>query len=322
MRTIQLTTRLPNAEADALAATFVDRSHYDVLVSGESATVLKPNGDILLVYLKDVIPRAQCAVAYSVFKTVDVVGGGNNRGLAAGNIDPTNPNMRDYLIDRGAEINGTRSRPVKADGTLSATSYATDVNSGIVGYFDRYPRIPYCRLTAFNLDHYQEFEAARPYAVTVSKLFEEYCPARYALQEDIVAHTAKDFVIHDTVFTTITVNRNWQTAVHKDVGDFKDGFGVMSVLEGGKYHGCELVFPQYRCAVDMRTGGLCLADVHEWHGNTPLERQRGHALRISLVFYYREKMFECGSAEQERARALRWQEDFQTRKLNEDASLY
>jgi hypothetical protein len=41
----------------------------------------------------------------------------------------------------------------------------------------------------------------------------------------------------------------------------------MAVLEGGRYFGCELTFPKYRTAVDMCTGGLCLADVHEWHGN-------------------------------------------------------
>ncbi len=33
---------------------------------------------------------------------------------------------------------------------ISGTTYATVVNSGIAGFFDRYPRIPYGRMCAYN----------------------------------------------------------------------------------------------------------------------------------------------------------------------------
>jgi hypothetical protein len=116
----------------------------------------------------------------------------------------------------------------------------------------------------------------------------------------MVEKTSKDFVIPGTVFTTVTVNRNWQTAVHQDKGDLKAGFGVMSVLEHGKYTGGILVFPKYGVGVDMRERDICFADVHQWHGNTPIKGIPDAHERISCVFYYRENMQYCGTVEQER----------------------
>jgi hypothetical protein len=79
--------------------------------------------------------------------------------------------------------------------------------------------------------------------------------------------------------------------------------GVMAVLEGGHFGGGELIFPRYRTAVDMRTGGLCLADVHELHGNAPMWGRR--FTRLSLVFYARERMVDCGTPAEEREHAAR-----------------
>jgi hypothetical protein len=97
----------------------------------------------------------------------------------------------------------------------------------------------------------------------------------------------------------VTVNRNFQTAVHKDAGDLHAGFGVMSCLRNDKYDGGYLCFPEYRVAVNYGSGSLCLADVHEWHGNTPLKNLRIGYERITLVFYYREHMINCRSAKEE-----------------------
>jgi hypothetical protein len=78
----------------------------------------------------------------------------------------------------------------------------------------------------------------------------------------------------------------------------------MSVLEGGQFYGCKLIFPKYRTAVDMRTGGVCLADVHELHGNAP-HIPDGRFLRLSFAFYSREHMDQCGTLEEERLRVAR-----------------
>ena len=128
-------------------------------------------------------------------------------------------------------------------------------------------------------------------------------PERHAFQKDYAERTSSDFLIPGTAFTTVTVNRNWQTAVHRDKGDLKGGFGCMTAFSAGQYDGCYLIFPQYRVAVNMRSGDVCLADVHEWHGNSPIRRNTKFYERVSLVLYYREKMAQCGSAQEELERA-------------------
>ena len=93
------------------------------------------------------------------------------------------------------------------------------------------------------------------------------------------------------MFTTVTVNINFQTACHQDAGDLAEGFGVMTCTRAGEYTGGYLVLPQYRVAVDYGTTDVLFADVHLWHGNTAMKRV-GNSLfnRITCVHYYRTKI--------------------------------
>jgi hypothetical protein len=263
---------------DALEGQYLDARHYDRVID-DTTTVLKPDGTPLVVYVKDAIPTRLCRIAFDTFKHVAFHS--SNRGMAAGG----------------------QFHPLKQDGTRSRTAQSKPKPSGVVGFLDPDPRFPACRLTAFNRDHYAEFEAARPFVVEVSRQFERLAPNRWAAQRAFIDDVSPDFYISDTVFTTMTVNRSWRTAAHRDDRDYRPGFGVMTALEGGHYAGCELIFPKYRTAVDMRTGGLCLADVHELHGNAPLVVRPPHQ-RLSFVFYAREQMVACGTATAELQRAV------------------
>jgi hypothetical protein len=285
MKTIVAPVRLPDDEVQLLEGEHLDEDSFDELVSGEEVTVLKPDGSPLLVYRPNVLPRSVSRIAFDVFSRVPV--GSKNRGMAAGRL----------------ESGQIRHRLKKRDGTRSKTNESRWSPSAIVGYWDREPRTPYCRLTAFNLLHGDQFARARPYVQAVDRVFADTHPERYNIQKEAIDRTSPDFKIRDTAFTTLTVNHNWETAVHQDDGDLKGGFGVMSVLDAGEYKGGYLVFPQYRVAVDMRFGGVCLADVHEFHGNTPIIGREKQYLRCSLVFYMRERMTECGSVAEELARA-------------------
>ena len=293
MRRIELNSQMPDEAVAALGGKTLGLKDFDVLVSGEDATVVRPDGSPLLVYRASALPEASCRAAWLALRHAATRQG--NRGMAAGKL----PAKFRMGLRKTASISETRIYPAKADGTASNTSYSREVHSGIVGYFDRYQRIPYCRLTAFNLEKPERFRAALPFIRAVDRVFAENVPDRYAAQKSMIERTSPDFYIHGTAFTTITVNRNWQTAVHQDAGDYRPGFGVMAVLQAGEYQGGYLVFPKYRVAVDMRTGGVCMADVHEWHGNTPIVGKPGFYERISCVFYYREKMHRCGSAAEE-----------------------
>jgi hypothetical protein len=177
------------------------------------------------------------------------------------------------------------------------------MQSTVMGFMDRAGRNPHCRLTAFTRDHFPLYEAARPFVEEVSRLFQQYAPTRWQAQHEFIARVSPEFRIPDTVFTTVTVNRNERTATHMDANDYRGGFGVMAVLEDARYVGGELIFPKYRTGVDMRMGGLCLADVHQWHGNAPLIGIGRRFVRLALIFYAREHMHACGSVEEERHRA-------------------
>jgi hypothetical protein len=273
---------MADATADALAGTFLDRSAFNLLLEHEDATLYKPDGTLLLKFLKGRLSGNARREAYVALH--DAARPTNNRGVAA-----------------GAE----RHYAILKDGTVSSTAQTAQVMSGVAGYFDRYPRIPYCRTTAYTAEDAGRFALAYPLVREVSELFRNHVPSRWAAQNAQIQKTHVDFRIADSVFTTITINKNWQTAVHKDAGDLPEGFGVLTVLERGAFDGGYLVLPKFRVAVRLREGDLLLYDVHEWHGNTPFVTAEFDFVRLGLVFYYRRKMAQCLSAAEELERAKR-----------------
>lgn len=114
-------------------------------------------------------------------------------------------------------------------------------------------------------------------------------PENYNKQKEVIKKIDPNFIINDTVFTTITVNKNFRTALHKDKGDCKEGFGNLIVCSKGSYKKSYTLFPQYGIGIDCREGDFLLMDVHQWHCNAPIE---GDGIRLSFVFYLREKMLK------------------------------
>lgn len=205
---------------------------------------------------------------------------------------------------------------------ISGTTYATTVNSGIAGFFDRYPRIPYGRICAYNWKHPELFELAYPYFRKLDKFFKELLPQRYGVQKAYADRLDSRFrVAGDTVFTTITINKNFRTAAHRDAGDLGPGFSNLGVVTNGKdYRGGYLVLPEFRVAVNIRPGDqLLIANHTAIHGNTEILPPDDNCCmdcveRMSIVCYFRENMKELGSWDYETARR-----DFvESRRLNQD----
>jgi hypothetical protein len=184
---------------------------------------------------------------------------------------------------------------------ISDTTYANVVFSGIAGWFDRYPRIPYGRATAYTQHSYDKFKLAFPFLQTLDRGFAELLPTRHAAQREAADKIDPAFLVPETVFTTITVNKTFRTAAHRDAGDFSNGLSNLLVLSNnGNFTGGYLILPEVRIAVNVRPGDLLLVNNHEYiHGNTPIEMQDEVAERVSLVCYLREKMLELGSKEYE-----------------------
>jgi hypothetical protein len=171
---------------------------------------------------------------------------------------------------------------------ISDTTYANQVNSGIAGWFDRYPRIPYGRATAYTQHSFDKFKMSFPFLQTLDRGFAELLPTRHAAQRE-----AADKID--------SVNKTFRTAAHRDAGDFTNGLSNLLVLSNnGNYSGGYLILPEVRVAVNVRPGDLLLVNNHEYiHGNTPIVVNDEVAERISLVCYLREKMLELGSKEYE-----------------------
>lgn len=177
---------------------------------------------------------------------------------------------------------------------ISGTNYANPVYSGVAGYYDRYPRIPYCRETSYTALQKEKFEKGIPFIETLSDGFKRFLPERYGNQLRAIESIDQSFRIGRSVYTTLTLNKNFRTAAHRDAGDLPNGFGNLTAVSENGWEGGYLCFPEYRAAVNVRPGDLLLMDVHQIHGNTPIKGIDGNPPdRISIVAYFRENMFQC-----------------------------
>ena len=304
---------MPDESIEPLLGQFIGEECYDILVQ-EDCDVFKPNGEPLLKFRKGVIPAEMCRLTFPVWQLAATPT--DNRGMAAGAPEiGSDGKIKGMRKEHGkiipAEPGKTRMKFLKKDGTVAKKTVARTVNSGIVGYMDnRDSRFPFFRLTAFNADHLDQFNLAMPMITLVDRLFAQLMPDRHKAQMEWHDRTNKDYKIAGTSFTTLTVNANFRTACHRDKGDLEQGFGVLTALRQGNYKGGYLIFPKYRVAVDMQTTDLLCCDVHTIHGNSAMIGIPGTFNRISLVFYYRKLIANCGSAEQEREKAIHKTERF------------
>lgn len=212
--------------------------------------------------------------------------------------------FRDSIIlnaGRGISAGGYHKQ-LRKDGTVGKFDVSPKVESGNVGFMDARRgsgTIAVCRKTAFARDHFQKYTNGVPFVQYIDKLYREICPEQYARQRAIADGTNKNYVIDDTAFTTVTVNRNFQTAVHKDSGDFNDGFGNLIVHRSGHYDGGFFMIPEFGIGFDLQNTDVLFVDVHKWHCNTKFKNTSDDFERISFVLYYREMMYKCLSPSNE-----------------------
>jgi hypothetical protein len=267
----------------------------DLMMTGPTRVSL-PDGRLLAKYLpgallgSGLMGKTRLAILREIGRVVT-----DNRGLASG-------------YERKVGV-GTRTR-------------TPPVASAIVGAFESAQPRKYCRTTAYTGQELARWEALHPLFQGISAYFAREVPDRYDVQQSFADRTDPAWMIPGTVFSTVTVNRSYPTGVHTDAGDLEEGFSTLAVARAGDYSGGIFTFPEYRLGVDMQHGDLLLMDAHEWHGNTPMycnvcgagmgspEFYPKHddcgSERISVVSYYRTKIAECGTADEEHAKAREW----------------
>lgn len=270
---------LTDAEAERLQKQFINEAYVTKLINYDTDGY-DLQGNMLFKFRKNVIPIETLLLGVNNFK--DSINKNDGRGAASGMVSPR----------------------ILQDGTTSKRIASAFVESGNVGYMDRMPGQlnNYCRLTSFAKQYFEKFTQGIPFVQHIDGLYADLCPYHYKRQRAIADATNRNYVIEGTSFTTVTVNKNFRTAVHKDSGDFMQGFGNLCVYREGHYEGCYFTLPQYGVAFDLHNGDMLFVDVHQWHGNTEFRNADPNFLRISFVMYYRENMIDCKQPSEELAR--------------------
>jgi len=290
---------------------------YDTDVDIYAKDPEAPGGKKLLAKLrKNVIPHDILKVAWKNF--YNAASASRNRGAAAGPIDLKSAYWKKR---KPTEISGHSARYME-NGKKSKMRVNNNVFSSVLGYFEKTPfmKLP-CRLTSYTQKYFEQYKAGIPYIEEIDQLFKKLVPDRYEPQYK-QAHANPAFQIANTAFSSVTMNRNFRTGLHMDAGDMRKGFGNLSVIERGKYHGGFTLFPRYKVGFDLRTGDFLAMDVHEWHCNTEMrETDEDKAFnkklpvvylnntdtgtqgvdkpysRLSFVCYLREKLIDCKASE-------------------------
>ena len=127
---------------------------------------------------------------------------------------------------------------LKSDGNVSKMKVNNQVASNPIGFYEQsknFSSLP-CRLTHFTRTNYNNYNKGLPFIQQIDNMFKKLIPDAYKKQFDR-ANMKPHLKIDGTSFSTITINRNFRTALHRDAGDFKEGFGNLTDIERGKYHG-------------------------------------------------------------------------------------
>lgn len=274
METIKLKKLLSEKQANNLKGKFLTDNDYNLLIN-KDCDAYDLNGNLLFKFRKNVIPFDVLKNGYLSFKdSIELTDG---RGVAS----------------------GSSHKRVRKDGSISNITIGNKVYSGNVGFMDPSAMVHYCRKTAFAKKYFDKFKEGIPFVEYIDKLYEELCPVHYKRQKNIADGTNRNYVIANTAFTTVTVNRNFATAVHKDSGDFPEGFGNLIVYREGHYEGSYFCLPEYAVAIDLQNTDILFVDVHRWHGNTPYRNMSEDYMRIAFVLYYREYMYKCKQPSEE-----------------------
>tara|TARA_R110000737_G_scaffold258851_1_gene267464 strand:- start:3834 stop:5402 length:1569 start_codon:yes stop_codon:yes gene_type:complete len=309
MKTLELSQVLTDEEVKNLKGKYLNMSHIKYDIVDEDCDCFTKEGVLLFKFRKNAFNDELCDLAWKHYHRLAKASRG--RGASAGEIDPNAVywKKRDLVETKGF------STKYLVKGKESKMRINNQVASQPIGYYESTKSLGVdlpCRLTHYTREHFDRFKKGFDYIRAVDKSYQSLNPEKHKLQLER-ALEKPDFQIEDTAFSTFTINRNFQTGVHQDSGDF--GFGNLSVLERGKYKGGYFVLPQYGIAIDLRQGDHLCVDVHQYHGNTQIYESMSDKLfneslediygdnpavgtlgldkrytRISFVFYLREKI--------------------------------
>jgi len=286
---ITATVKLADEDCEELKGKYLDDSYYDTLIT-ENCDCFREDGSILFKFRKKLLNQNEADVAFLAFK--NLAKATHSRGASAGPIDPNSVFWKKRPIIKMNKPGGWSATYVnlqgKSDGKMKVQN---EVASNIVGYWSESKQMKMnlpCRMSHYSRQEFLKVEDGTPCIQAISNSYKRLHPEWYEKQMK-QAMIQPDMVVGDTPFSTITINRNFRTGVHKDAGDY--GFGNLSCLEYGHYHGGYFILPKYRIAIDKRHGDHLCVDVHEFHANTALyETEEDKLLNDKLPDIFKDNL--------------------------------
>ena len=321
VKQVEVKARMSDAEFAANEGKFFEASDMkiydeDVDVYGlahpDDVAAGKPARKLLLKFRKNAFTPEQVQVGWDAFRLLAIPS--RNRGAAAGPID-----LKGTYWSRRKPVDTTGwSTRYMQNGKPSKMRVNNVVASGVIGNYERTPFLGQpCRLTGYTRRGLKQYLHGIPFLQAIDREFRELVPDAHRKQLAAVSRKPM-YQIADTAFSTLTINMNFRTALHKDAGDFREGFGNLTVIEWGHYHGGETLFPRFGVGINLRTRDFVAMDVHEWHCNSAIHETAADAAfnqsipdirtrdartgvvgsqeryqRISFVCYFRERLADC-----------------------------
>ena len=267
------------------------------IIINQDLTLYDEDGSLVFCFMKKIIPEEYYDIDPKIVKASKKESA--NRGNAAGKvtIDGLQKNKTHWkrfpatlCNSKGEELTKETSSSFFKyhDGTMSKRARSNTVNSLALGGFDKSPQHP-CRLTHYTKQILNEYPSVFPLCGYISNIYQKKFPDYYHKQKEVYDASPKDYVIPDTVFSTITLNHDFRTATHEDKGDCKLGLTCFTIKKCGTYTGGELCFPEYQMGCNIEQGDLLIFNPHIRHCNNELVGEG----RMSFVFYIRQKMNLC-----------------------------
>lgn len=279
---------------DRLMAKAPSTSDFDALIQEDTDFYDATDGRLVFRFRKNKIERASIEIARTSYLHIaDIEPPSLSRASAAGDLDVSKLKaIRSDVVDFEQTSRGT-GRLIVEDHlgnrrTLNSPM-SNPVHSFLAGYgFARFTgKARTNRITS----HFPiEWKHSIPFFQNIDRVHAELVPDIHKLHLERIKLHPK-WVIEGTALSTCTINVNYESAYHYDVGDFKEGYSTLTVVEHGKYDGGFLVYPQYGAALDIREGDIIVNQSHmDMHGNTPLTPLTPGARRISFVTYLKHAL--------------------------------
>ena len=242
-------------------------------------------GKLLMKFRKEVFNPLICQIAWDNYHKLAKASRG--RGASAGEIDPKSEYWKKRTLAETKTY--STSYMIKGGEEQSKMRVNNQVASYPIGYYESTKGLGVdlpCRLTHYTRENLDKFHKGVPFIEMVDESYKNLTPEKHSAQHKR-ASLLPDFQISNTSFSTFTINRNFQTGIHTDSGDW--GFGNLAILERGKYKGGYFVMPQFGVAVDLRQGDHLCCDVHQYHSNTKMyETQEDFEYNVSLEDIFKD----------------------------------